>query len=365
MKSPEPVQPNFGCTSSDRKYICTLPKGHEPAMHEAHGAPGIILHSWPVQPSGNTPEPTVSIPNSVPLSQRTKDELVVIIGRYSEELKWYVEERNRLIAEVERVAASSKEAPKWICPFCKKDKVRESELKRHIRKHVYRDRMAERIAAEATPSPAREETRQFDEWIDKRGWPQHALAYDNYFEMWRGGRDAGARSVVVAPQTQPVITFSSGAPPGVGAYPWDKTTTTTSVFSVEKEEGDMAKWSITLEWIRGSWVILVRKGRGPIRGSASASDLETAMGMASELFEGCLEWPEADPDAASILLKPPTAKKESKLAGVAALPSAPKPEITFSSGAPPGIASYPWDKTTTTKAGVTSVPSEEETKEKL
>lgn len=39
-------------------------------------------------------------PIDVPLIDRSKEELVAIIGRLKENLSWYVEERNRLIAEI-------------------------------------------------------------------------------------------------------------------------------------------------------------------------------------------------------------------------------------------------------------------------
>jgi hypothetical protein len=51
----------------------------------------------------------------------------------------------------------------------------------------------------------------------------------------------------------------------------------------------MGKWRITLEWIRGNWVVLISKGRGPIRGCTTADNLQLAMSMAAELFEGCQE----------------------------------------------------------------------------
>jgi hypothetical protein len=68
----------------------------------------------------------------------------------------------------------------------------------------------------------------------------------------------------------------------------------------------MKKWTITLEWVRGNWVILITHGRGPICGTATADDLETAMSMAAELFEGCLEWPEVAAEKDQIALVPNT-----------------------------------------------------------
>src|SRR6266850_3972781 len=66
----------------------------------------------------------------------------------------------------------------------------------------------------------------------------------------------------------------------------------------------MAKWRITLEWVRGNWVILITRGREPVHGCATADDLQTAMSMGAELFEGCLEWPEIAPEKEAILLRP-------------------------------------------------------------
>lgn len=41
-------------------------------------------------------------PIETPLIERDKQELVNIIGRYGEELRWYVDERNRLLEIVEK-----------------------------------------------------------------------------------------------------------------------------------------------------------------------------------------------------------------------------------------------------------------------
>jgi predicted RNase H-like HicB family nuclease len=72
----------------------------------------------------------------------------------------------------------------------------------------------------------------------------------------------------------------------------------------------MPKWAITLEWIRGNWVVLVTYGRGPVRGCTTADDLDTAMTMAKELFEGCLEWPEIAAEKDSIILSPAAPQPE-------------------------------------------------------
>lgn len=54
---------------------------------------------------------------------------------------------------------------------------------------------------------------------------------------------------------------------------------------------DRRKWQIRLERINAIWAILVLHGK-EVAGCATADDLPTAMDMAKELYEGCLEWPE-------------------------------------------------------------------------
>jgi hypothetical protein len=73
----------------------------------------------------------------------------------------------------------------------------------------------------------------------------------------------------------------------------------------------MKKWMITLEWVRGNWIILISHGRGPILGCATADDLQTAMSMAAEVFKGCLEWPEVAADKDQIALVPELAGRVS------------------------------------------------------
>jgi hypothetical protein len=52
----------------------------------------------------------------VPLIRREKEELVQIIERLKEELRWYVDERNRLIAEAEKLPTVKEDAPPFPSP---------------------------------------------------------------------------------------------------------------------------------------------------------------------------------------------------------------------------------------------------------
>ena len=83
------------------------------------------------------------------------------------------------------------------------------------------------------------------------------------------------------------------------------------------------KWRITLEWIRGNWVILIMHGKGPVHGCTTADDLQTAMSMAAELFEGCLEWPQWAVDKKEILLRPASPEADSRIGRIRSILACP------------------------------------------
>jgi len=49
------------------------------------------------------------------------------------------------------------------------------------------------------------------------------------------------------------------------------------------------KWSLTIEDVRGTYVILVNRGRSK-EGFATADDLDTALDMAKELYLDCRKY---------------------------------------------------------------------------
>lgn len=204
---------NFGCTSRDRKYICTLPKGHESAMHEAHGAQGIILHSWPVQPPG---EPQQFGPiqldtnraGHIFISQDDKESpcgtRVILTPKQSVEVCQFISKH------FERVAASSKEATPAREHICEAELFERGPSDGYAKDgerwtcscgKIYEHSCEEangcqwNLCAEATPSPA---TKDHGKTADHCTCSCH----DEKERCEECCDGAGARSVVVAPQTE-------------------------------------------------------------------------------------------------------------------------------------------------------------------
>jgi hypothetical protein len=78
-------------------------------------------------------------PLDVPLAERDKGELLTILGHYREELQWYVDERNRLRSENERIKIerdAARDSQRQVVTSLVRAEARLQEMERVLRKMV-------------------------------------------------------------------------------------------------------------------------------------------------------------------------------------------------------------------------------------